>query len=265
MRYFVFILLFFTHSCQNADKNIELEVIKSTMIELLGNRNYQLAPPPPPPKAFLPDSSELIVESAIGVFSDGVLVTSDSLVKADSITSALEQRRWFDSVTQAYYTFDWQQYRKDSIEWAKTFKTVKSSEKIILTIHDSLLSNKGGAISEVSNLGFRKDFEVNLTEEYLNLLEQLKDSSLKSIQIDFGELTNLGKYKIEKEGYEPNSNERIASLFIFSRVVLNSDQTKAVYYFQEFQRRLDGYGYIVFAEWTAAGWKVIGKNMVWIS
>ena len=85
------------------------------------------------------------------------------------------------------------------------------------------------------------------------------------LQIDFGELTNLGKYKIEKEGYEPNSNERIASLFIFSRVVLNSDQTKAVYYFQEFQRRLDGYGYIVFAEWTAAGWKVIGKNMVWIS
>lgn len=242
-----------------------MEVIKSTLLKVIDTLYYREIPPPPPSKAFLPDSSDLFFEISIGPYLEDASVNRDSLIKADSLAQAKHNRRWFDSVTQAYETFDWKQYRIDSIKWRKSLEEPRPEKRIVLLVSDSLVSNRTGNIDEVTNLGFEKDLEISLEGEYTELVNQLQDSSISPIPIDFDNFPTIGKYHIEPESYEPTSNDRVVASIILSRVVFNDQRTKAAYYYQEYCGMLCGYGYVIFAERTASGWELIGKNIVWIS
>jgi len=265
MRYILLIFIILGFSCQQEQENVEIDVIKSTLLEVIDTLYYREIPPPPPRKAFLPDSSDLFVEPQHGIFVNGELAMSDSLIQADSIARAFEQQKWFDSVTLAYETFDWKQYRIDSMRWLNSLNDPRPQKRIVLLVFDSLVSNRTGNINEVANLGFEKDFEIPLKGGYADLVSQLQDSSKPPISINFEHFSSVGKYQIEPEKYEPTEKDRIAATLVFSRVAFNADRTKAAYYYQEHCGFLCGYGYIVFVERTANGWKVIGKNMVWIS
>lgn len=265
MRYILLIFIVLGFCCQPERENLEIKVISSTLLEVIDTLYYHEIPPPPPRKAFLPDSSDLLVEPQIGIFVNSELVTSDSLIKADSMARAIEQQNWFDSVTYVYEKFDWEQYRIDSLKWLNTLEDPLPEKRIVLLVFDSLLSNRTGKIDEVSNLGFEKDFEIPLEGEYAELVTQLQDSSASPIHINFDDFASLGKYQIETENYEPTEEDRVAATLLFSRVAFNPDGTKAAYYYQEHCGFLCGYGYIIFVERTTNGWKVIGKNMVWIS
>jgi hypothetical protein len=265
MRYILLIFIIFGFSCQQEQENIEIEVIKSTLLEVIDILYYREIPPPPPRKAFLPDSSDLFVEPQLGIFVNGEFVISDSLIQADSMARVFEQQKWFDSVVQAYKTFDWEQYRIDSLEWLNSLNEPRPQKRIVLLVFDSLVSNRTGNMDEVTNLGFEKDFEIPLEGEYAELVNQLQDSSVSPIPIDFDNFPTIGKYHIEPESYEPTSNDRVVASIILSRVVFNHQRTKAAYYYQEFPGLLDGHGYVVFVELTENGWKVSGMNMIWIS
>lgn len=242
-----------------------MDVIKSTLLKVIDTLYYRETPPPPPSKAFLPDSSDIFFEISIGPYLEDASVNRDSLIKADSLAQAKHNRRWFDSVTQAYKTFDWEQYRIDSIKWRKSLDEPRPEKRIVLLVSDSLVSNRTGNIDEVTNLGFEKDFEISLEGDYAELVNQLLDSSVSPIPIDFDNFPTIGKYHIEPESYEPTSNDRVVASIILSRVVFNDQRTKAAYYYQEFPGLLDGHGYVVFVELTKSGWKVSGMNMIWIS
>ncbi|MEQ9413618.1 MAG: hypothetical protein RIF39_07295 [Cyclobacteriaceae bacterium] len=266
MRYILLLIILTAGlSCQQKKEDIELEVIKSTLLEVIDTLYYREIPPPPPRKAYLPDSSDLIVEPQVGIFVNGELVMSDSLIEADSLARVFEQQKWFDSVTQAYKTFDWEQYRIDSLKWLNSLNDPRPQKRIVLLVFDSLVSNRTGNIDEVANLGFEKDFEIPLKGEYADLVSQLQDSSKHPISINFEHFSSVGKYQIEPERYKPTEQDRIAATLVFSRVAINNDRTKAAYYYQEHCGFLCGYGYLVFVERSANGWKVIGMNMVWIS
>lgn len=265
MRYILLIFIILGFSCQQEQENIEIDLIKSTLLEVIDTLYYREIPPPPPRKAFLPDSSDLFVEPQLGIFVNGELVMSDSLIRADSMARALKQRTWFDSVTRAYEAFDWEQYRIDSLEWLNFLNEPRPQKRIVLLVFDSLVSNRTGKIDEVANLGFEKDFEIALEDEYAELVNQLQDSSVSPIPINFEHFSSVGKYQIEPENYEPTEKDRIAATLVFSRVAFNTDRTKAAYYYQEHCGFLCGHGYIVFVERTANSWKVIGQNMIWIS
>ncbi|GAA5039261.1 hypothetical protein GCM10011506_38240 [Marivirga lumbricoides] len=266
MKYFLlFLLIVLGFSCQTGHENIELTIIKSTLPEVVGPRHYMEPPPAPPRKAFLPDSSELRVEPDLGVFVDDQWVSSDSLTEEDNLKRVLERKKWFDSTTLAYKTFDWEQYQKDSIEWANSLDFPRPKKRVILKIFDSLITNQKKRIKRVSNLGFKEVFEVELKGEFAELLTQLQDSTISPIPINFQNFSSLGGYQIRVENYQPTDEERVVATLVLSRVAINEERTKAAYYYQEFCGILCGYGYVVFAELTTNGWKVIGKNMVWIS
>ena len=265
MKYFLLIFLILGLSCQSERENIELEVIKSTLPEVVGTRLYQDPPQPPPRKAFLPDSSELIIEAQIGILIDGKLVVNDSLIRVDSLKRVIERQKWFDSVTLAYKTFNWEQYHKDSIEWANSIYEPAPRKEVVLKVFDSLISNEGGRINTVSNLGFKKTFQVELKGEFAELLTQLQDSTKNPLQINLENFSTIGTYKIRPENYKPSDDEKVVATLVLSRVAINAEKTKAAYYYQENCGMLCGYGYVIFAERTANGWELVGKNMVWIS
>ncbi len=262
MRYFVVIISIFVLSCQPKQENLEIEVIKSTLLNVIDTLYYRESPPKPPRKAFLPDSSVLIVDPQLGIFIDGQLAMSDSLIEADSIERALEQQKWFDSVTLVYKSFDWEQYRIDSVEWLNSLNEPRPKKRIVLLVKDSLISNFSGAMEIVSNRGFEKDFEVKDEDELIN---KLLDPTLKPILIDFDSFSKIDKYELEPGNYKPVSGERAVATLTLSRVIFNSEKTKAAYYYQENCGFLCGYGFVVFAELTSNGWQILGKNMVWLS
>ena len=262
MRSFFVTITIFTLSCQANQKNLETVVLQSTLLEVLDTLYYREPPQPPPKKAFLPDSSDLIVEPQLGIFVDGQLVVSDSLIEADSLERVMEQQKWFDSVVITYKSFDWEQYRIDSMEWLNSLNKPRPKKRIVLRVRDSLISNFSGAMEIVSNRGFEKDFEVRNEDELIN---KLLDPILKPKLIDFDIFSKIDKYNLEPEKYELASDERVVATLTLSRVVFNSEKTKAAYYYQENCGLLCGYGFVVFAELTSDGWKILGKNMVWIS
>lgn len=265
MKYFLLIFFILGLSCQSERENIELDVIKSTLPEVVGTRLYQDPPQPPPRKAFLPDSSELIIEPQIGILIDGKLVVNESLIRADCLKRVIERQKWFDSVTLAYKTFNWEQYQKDSIEWTNSIDEPAPRKEVVLKVFDSLISNQGGRLNIVANLGFKKTFQVELKGDFAELLTQLQDSTKNPLHINLENFSTLGRYKIRPKNYQPRVNEKVVATLVLSRVSINAERTKAAYYYQEYCGMLCGYDYVIFAERTAKGWELIGKNMVWIS
>lgn len=120
-------------------------------------------------------------------------------------------------------------------------------------------------MNEVSNLGFEKGFEVQLNSEFSELLIQLQDSTVNPVTINFETFSALNKYQIKPDNYKPTSEDRVVASLVLSRVVFNSERTKAAYYYLEQCGVLCGNGYVVFAERTSAGWTLIGKNLIWLS
>ncbi|MCE7057241.1 hypothetical protein LZF95_21345 [Algoriphagus sp. AGSA1] len=245
-------------------KSLELEVINSTFLDMVGTHYYNEPAPPAPYRPIHPDSvygeTEDLIELTIEL--DG-----EKNEPKDSLTKANELELERDSLINEFNKFDWENYRQDSVEWQTFLNNPKKDKRnLILLVNDSLLAPRLDYLDlshRLTEKGFREN--IQLEDSWRQLVIKLVESGLRSEHLNFKNLTNVGDYQLRPVNFESTENDRVVASLTFSRVVFNQDGTKACYYYMEHCGPNCGYGYLVFVERTDGTWKLKTKHQLWIS
>lgn len=263
MRNILLLLAAVLTSC-TTQKSLELEVINSTFIDMVGTYYYNEPAPPAPYRPIHPDSiyNEIEGEIELTIELDGErFEPKDSLIKVN----ALKLER--DSLLNDFNIFDWEKYKQDSIEWHELLNNPKKDKRnTILLINDSLKAPRLDFLDlshRLTEKGFKENFQLNDSWRVLTI--KLLESTLNKKPFKFQELSNTGEYELKPVNFKPSELDRVVADLIFSRVVFNQDKNQACYYFQEYCGRDCGYGYLVFVERINGEWKLKAKKQLWIS
>lgn len=242
----------------------EKEVINATFMDIVGTDYYKEPLPIPPYRPIHPDSIYNEIESDIELTIE---IEGEAYEPKDSLALAKEKAYERNRLLKEYNDFDWDQYKKDSLEWHNQLKYVKRDKKnVVLLVNDSLINPNLDFLDltfKLTEVGFQTN--IQLEEPWRQLMIQLVESDFRSKYLKFEELTNIGDYQLQPINFEPTESDRVVAILTFSRVVFDENKTKACYYYKEYCGSDCGYGYMVFVERINGEWNLKAKSQLWIS
>ena len=225
MRYMLFLIAALAVGC-SAQETPELEVIDATLLEMVGTHYYNEPLPLPPFRPIHPDSveKEIFEDTELTIELDGEIYPAE-----DSSGLSRDPRHEYDSALNQFNNFNWEQYKRDSIEWTKLRGNRKKDKRnIVLWVVDSLVAPQLELTNRLSKKGFENN--IQLEDSWRQLLVKLVDIDSNSKYLTLDKLTKVGEYLIRPVSFEPTERDRVAASLVFSRVVFNEDQTRACYY-----------------------------------
>ena len=258
-------------SCEQLTDDPELHVINDTFLELVGTENYTVPIPPAPYFPIHPDSLGIEKEDWLDESFEINEEIRISDLTEDTTQSKVNSSTYEDLILE-YETFDWAQYEMEFKKWELLLKNPQiDNRNLIFIVDDSLISYENNNLLklslseyELSVEGFKSNF--GLSSEWRTLATALTNSQQLQSPLNNALLTNTGKYEVRySKSFEPTDDDRIVAYLTLSRVVFNSDSTKACFYFGYHCGGECGTGELVFAELTDKKWKVVAKRQLWVS
>ncbi|MDP2041320.1 MAG: hypothetical protein Q8S14_06320 [Algoriphagus sp.] len=248
----------------STQNSLEKEVINATFMDMVGTQYYKEPLPIPPYRPIHPDSISNEIEGDIEL---AIEFEGETYEPKDSLALAKERTLERNRLLKEYTSFDWDKYKKDSIEWYEQLNNIERDKRnIVLLVNDSLINPNLDYLDltfRLTEVGFQTN--IQLEESWRQLMIQLVESNFESKHLKFEEFTNIGEYQLQPMNFEPTEQDRVVAILTFSRIVFNENKTKACFYYKEYCGSDCGYGYMVFVERINGKWNLKAKSQLWIS